>query len=183
MGNACVLEPGRLRAPNPSRQMRHSGDRELPGDDHRARALLGRLRVRADAAVPHGARRRHDESEHVSPLPRTEAVERRLRRARDPTTGRPLRRESLPVPALLPVPGRAQAGSGERPRPLLVLAGGARHRPPPARHAPGRGRLGAADARRLGPRLGSLVRRDGDHAVDRTSSSSEASTSSSFPPR
>ena len=34
-----------------------------------------------------------------------------------------------------------------------------------ARHPPRRGRLGAADARRLGPRLGGLVRRDGGHAV------------------
>ena len=40
-----------------------------------------------------------------------------------------------------------------------------RHRPRAARRPPGRGRLGAALDRRLGPRLGGLVRRHGDHAV------------------
>ena len=58
-----------------------------------------------------------------------------------------------------------QAGAGGRARPLLRLARGDRHRPAAARRAPRRGRLGAADARRLGPRLGGLVRRHGDHAV------------------
>ena len=40
-----------------------------------------------------------------------------------------------------------------------------RHRPAAARHPLRRGRLGEPDARRLGPRLGGLVRRHGGHAV------------------
>ena len=45
-----------------------------------------------------------------------------------------------------------------------------------ARHPLRRGRLGEPDARRLGPRLGSLVRRHGGHASSPTSSRSAAST-------
>ena len=48
---------------------------------------------------------------------------------------------------------------------LPGLAGGDRHRPRAARHPLRRGRLGEPDGRRLGPGLGGLVRRDGDHPV------------------
>ena len=50
-----------------------------------------------------------------------------------------------------------------------------------ARRPPRRGRLGAADARRLGPRLGGLVRRHGDHAVHVLPAGSAASSSTSIP--
>ena len=78
---------------------------------------------------------------------------------------RPLRREPVPLPALLPVPGDPQAGAGGRARPLLRLARGDRHRPRASTTSASSRTTGSADARRLGPRLGGLVRRHGDHAV------------------
>ena len=79
--------------------------------------------------------------------------------------GRPLRREPEPAAALLPVPGRAQAGAGEHPRSLPRLARGARLRPDDQRRPLRRGRLGESDARRLGPRLGGLAERHGGDPV------------------
>ena len=67
--------------------------------------------------------------------------------------------------ALLPVPGDPEAVADRHPRALSRLARGDRHRHRPARHPLRRGRLGEPDARRLGARLGSLVRRHGDHPV------------------
>ena len=46
------------------------GAAELPGDDRRARALLGRLRLRGHAAVPHRGRRGHVQPGHLPALPR-----------------------------------------------------------------------------------------------------------------
>ena len=128
-------------------------------------AYWGEAGLRDHAAVPHGARRGNGEPRDVPPQPRPPPVEGGVRRAVHPPHRRPLRREPVSLPALLPVPGDPQAGTGERARPLLRLTRRDRHRPRPARHPPGRGRLGAALDRRLGPRLGGLVRRDGDHAV------------------
>ena len=153
--------------------------RELPGHDRHAERVLGRARRRDHAAVPHRAGGGHVQSGHVPARPRPDAsgVARGLRRAGDPAGRRALRREPVPLPALLPVPGDPQAGPGGCPRPVLRLARSARDRPPEARHPARRGRLGTADARRLGPRLGGLVRRDGGDPVPRTSSSSAGSTS------
>ena len=53
----------------------------------------------------------------------------------------------------------------EHPRALPRLARGARLRPEAERRPLRRGRLGEPDARRLGPRLGSLAERHGSHAV------------------
>ena len=86
-------------------------------------------RLRDHAAVPHGARRRHVQSGDVPALPRARALAGRLRRAVDPPDRRPLRREPVPLPALLPVPGDPQAGARRRARPLLRLARGDRDRP------------------------------------------------------
>ena len=94
-----------------------------------------------------------------------EALVRRLCAALAPADGRPLRREPDAAAALLPVPGDPEAVADRHPRALSGLAGGDRHRHHPARHPLRRGRLGEPDARRLGPRLGSLVRRHGDHPV------------------
>ena len=105
------------------------GDSDVPGHDSRARGLLGRPRLRAHAAVPHRARRGHLQSRDVPALPRPEAVAHRLRRAGDPPDRRALRREPVPLPALLPVPGDPQAGARGRARPLLRLARGDRDRP------------------------------------------------------
>ena len=56
--------------------------------------------------------------------PRPRPVEDGVRGALDPAVGRALRGEPVPVPALLPVPGRSEAGARGRPRPLLRLARG-----------------------------------------------------------
>jgi hypothetical protein len=78
---------------------------------------------------------------------------------------RPLRREPQPPAALLPVPGGDEAQSRQHPGAVPRLAGRARHRSAGARPALRRGQLGIADARRLGPGLGSVVERHGSHPV------------------
>ena len=82
-----------------------------------------------------------------------------------PPVGRSLRREPEPRRRVLPVPGRPQAVAAARPGSLPRLAARDRHRSVGARHPLRRGRLGVADARRVGPRLGGLVRRHGGHPV------------------
>ncbi len=93
------------------------------------------------------------------------AVERRLCAAVAPAEGRPLRREPEPAAALLPVPGDPEAVAGRQPGALPRQPRGARHRSARPRHPLRRGRLGEPDARRLGPRLGGLVRRHGGEPV------------------
>ena len=78
---------------------------------------------------------------------------------------RPLRREPEPAAALLPVPGHPQAVPGRRAGAVLRLAARDRHRARRARRPLRRGRLGVADARRVGARLGGVARRHGGHAV------------------
>ena len=102
---------------------------------------------------------------HLPARARPGAVARRLRAAVAPPQGRPLRREPEPAAALLPVPGGPEALAARHPRPLPRLARGARLRPQAERRALRRGRLGEPDARRLGPGLGSVAERHGDHAV------------------
>ena len=94
-----------------------------------------------------------------------EAVEGGLCPALAPSQGRPLRREPQPAAALLPVPGDPEAVAGEPAGALSRLARRDRRRHGAARRALRRGRLGEPDARRLGPRLGMLVRRHGSLAV------------------
>ena len=96
---------------------------------------------------------------------RARAVERRLRPALPPPDRRPLRREPQPAAALLPVSGDPEA---EPARPAGALSRQPRrdrHRSAQARHPLRRGRLGKPDARRLGARLGSVVRRHGGDPV------------------
>ena len=78
---------------------------------------------------------------------------------------RPLRREPQPAAALLPVPGDPQAEPARPAGALPQEPRADRHRSAQARHPLRRGRLGKPDARRLGPRLGSVVRRDGGDPV------------------
>ena len=92
---------------------------DLPGDDHGPRALLGRAGL--CARQPY-----HTEVGAGTFNPATflrclgpGAVENGVRRAVDPADGRALRREPVPVPALLPVPGDPEAGARGRARPLL----------------------------------------------------------------
>ena len=92
-------------------------------------------------------------------------LERRLRAALAPAEGRPLWREPEPAAALLPVPGDPQAVAARPAGPLSQIALRDRHRPEAPRHPLCRGRLGKPDARRLGARLGVLVRRHGGVAV------------------
>jgi glycyl-tRNA synthetase alpha chain len=63
-------------------------------------------------ALRHGSRRRHQPHRDLPARDRPRALEGRLRAAEPPPEGRPLRREPEPAAALLPVPGRAQAGAG-----------------------------------------------------------------------
>ena len=126
------------------------------------------------AAVPHRARGGNAEPGDLPAQPRAEAVADRVRRALDPPAGRPLRREPVPLPAVLAVPGRPQAGAGGRARPVLGLAGGDRHRPP-ARTTCGWSRT-TGSSRRSAP--GASAGRSGATAwrsrSGRTSSSSAA---------
>ena len=92
-------------------------------------------------------------------------LERRLCAALAPAEGRPLRREPEPAAALLPVPGDPEAVAARPPGALSQVARRHRHRSEAPRHPLRRGRLGKPDARRLGARLGMLVRRHGGVAV------------------
>ena len=94
------------------------------------------------------------------------ALARRLRAALAPPDRRPLRRQPLPPAALLPVPGGDQALAARDPRPVP--------RQPRARSGSTRcvhdvrfveDNWESPDARRLGPRLGGVAERHGDHAV------------------
>ena len=137
----------------------------VPGLYPHAAALLGRSGLRDPAALRHGNRRRHLSSGDDAARARAEAVEGRLCAAVAPAEGRPLRRKPQPAAALLPVPGDPQAVAAGPAGPVSEIARRDRHRFRPARHPLCRGRLGKPDARRLGARLGMLVRRHGSVAV------------------
>ena len=125
------------------------------------------LRLRAHAAVPHRARRRAPSIRRRScaasgPKPWKAGV----RRAGDPPDRRPLRREPVPLPALLPVPGDPQAGARGRARPLLGLARGARDRPARSTTCGSSRTTGSSRRSARGASAGRSGRRDGGHAVD-----------------
>ena len=92
-------------------------------------------------------------------------LERGLCAAVAPAQGRPLRRESQPAAALLPVSGDPEAVAAGPAGALSEIARRDRHRLRAARYPLCRGRLGKPDARRLGIGLGVLVRRHGGVAV------------------
>ena len=93
------------------------------------------------------------------------ALERRLRAALAPPDRRALRRQPVPPAALLPVPGGDQTLAAGHPRSVPGEPRGAGLRSAGARHPLRRGQLGIADAGRLGPGLGGVAERHGDHAV------------------
>ena len=138
---------------------------DLPRHHSGALALLGRSGLRRAAALRQRGRCGHVPPRHDAALARSRHVAHRLRAAFSATDRRALRREPQPPAALLPVPGDSQAEPGQRARPVLRLAARHRHRARRARHPPRRRRLGVADARRMGPGLGSLAQRHGVHAV------------------
>ena len=138
---------------------------ELSRPDPGPAALLGGAGLRDPAALRRRGRRRHLPPRDHPARARARALARRLRAAVAAADRRPLRREPEPAAALLPVPGDPEAVAGRPPGALPQEPGGDRHRPARARHPLRRGRLGEPDARRLGPRLGGLVRRHGDHPV------------------
>src|SRR6478735_6677920 len=143
----------------------HVRSHHLPDPHPTPQRLLGGTGVRAHPAARPRSRRRHVPPGHVPACSRPRAVECRLRAALPASRRRPLRREPQPPAALLPVPGGDEAESAEHPGALPGFAGRAGHRPAGARPALRRGQLGIADARRLGPGLGSLAQRHGSHAV------------------
>src|SRR6185369_6400663 len=124
-----------------------------PAHDPRARAVLGRARVRDPAALPLRGGRGHVQSGHVPALARAGAMARRLRGAVPPSERRPLRREPEPLPAVLPIPGAAEARAGRRCGRLLPVARGDGPGSLEARPAAGGGRLGESHAGRGRPRL------------------------------
>ncbi|CAA9523316.1 MAG: Glycyl-tRNA synthetase alpha chain, partial [uncultured Sphingomonadaceae bacterium] len=131
---------------------------QLPAPDPDAPRLLERPRLPDPAALRHGNGRGHLSPGDDAPRARPRPLVRRLRPAEPPPDRRPLRREPEPARGLLPVSGHPQAQPA---RPAGALPGQPRrdrHRHARARHPLRRGRLGVADARRVGPRLGGLVR-------------------------
>ena len=106
--------------------------------------------------------------------PRT--VARRLCPAEPAAVGRALRRQPQPARCVLPVPGHPQAVAARHHRRLSGQPRRDRHRRHRPRHPLRRGRLGKPDARRMGARLGSLVRRHGSQRSSPISSRSAAST-------
>src|SRR5690606_32502582 len=121
--------------------------------------------LRADPAVRLRSRRRHLPPGDLPPVDRARAVVGGLRATVAPADRWPLRRQPEPPAALLPVPEQREAEPGRYPRTLQRFTARARHRPAGTRPAVRRGQLGIADARRVGPRLGSLAERHGSHPV------------------
>ncbi len=166
------------RTPIRGRARRHAPQRhQFPGADPALAGVLEPPGLRPAPAVRHGNGCRHVPSRHHAARAGAEAVARRLCAAQPPPDRRPLRRKPQPGAALLPVPGHHEAQPGER-------AGAAAGQLPRARPGPAaprlplrRGRLGKPDPRRLGPRLGGMVRRHGGRASSPISSRSAASRS------
>src|SRR5476651_2786069 len=77
----------------------------LSGTDPDPAGLLGSPRLRDPAALRHGNGRGHLPHGHDLARAGTQALERSLCAALAPAEGWPLRRESQPDAALLPIPG------------------------------------------------------------------------------
>src|SRR2546423_5251858 len=137
----------------------------LSGADPDVAALLGRPWLRGAATLRHGDGRGHVSSGDDATRAWAEAMEGRLRAALAPAEGRPLWRESEPAAALLPIPGDPQTLAAGSAGPVSQIALRDRGRSGGPRSPFRRGRLGEPDARRLGSRLGVLVRRHGSLAV------------------
>src|SRR5690606_5024692 len=82
---------------------------DISTDHPPAPGILGPAGLRPAAALRHGSRGGYLPHRHLPARARPGTLARRLRPALAPPQGRPLRRKPQPAPALLPVPGRAQA--------------------------------------------------------------------------
>src|SRR6185503_16848775 len=137
----------------------------LSGADLRAAKILGGPGLRHSPAIRHGNGRRHLSHGHLPARHWSRAMVGRVCAAFAPPHRWPLWRQPVPPAALLPVPGGDQTVAARDPRPVPRLPARARFRHAGARRALRRGQLGVANARRLGPRLGSVAQRHGSHAV------------------
>src|SRR3954471_1500415 len=100
----------------------------IPAGDPCAPAVLGRAGMRIAAAVRHGSWRGHLAHGDVPAGAWTRAVARSVRSALAPAEQRTVGRDPEPDAALLPVPGRAEAGARRHSRALSRIAPGARLR-------------------------------------------------------
>ena len=96
---------------------------------------------------------------------RSRALVGSVRAAFTPSHRRPVRRQSVSPAALLPIPGSHQtfAAADSRSVSRITARAGLRHAR--TRRAIRGGQLGIAHSRRLGPGVGSLVERNGSHAI------------------
>src|SRR5437016_14081629 len=106
--------------------------------------------MRAAAALRHGSGRRNVSYRDLPARHRSRALESRLCAAITPAEGRPLRRESKPAAALLPVPGGAEAIPGRDPGDLPGFPQAPGDPTETARHPLLRGRLRLATRRPRG---------------------------------
>ena len=132
----------------------------------RLQEYWGTAGLRAPAALRHGSRRGHVAHGDVPARARPRAVARGVRAAVAPA-----RRTAATARTRTACSSYHQYQVVLKPSPPDILdlylgsLDGARLRPHEERRALRRGRLGEPDARRLGPRLGSVDERHGDHAV------------------
>ena len=110
--------------------------------------------LRHPAALRHGNGRGHLPYRDLSARRRPGALERGLRAALAAAHRRPLRRQSVPPAALLPISGLHQALARRFPGAVPGIAALARLRSADARHPLRRGQLGIPDARAPGDSAG-----------------------------
>src|SRR5262249_7323392 len=131
-------------------------DIHLPGPYPDATGVLGEAGLPDPAALRHGGGSRDfAPGDHLAGAG-PQALACRLCPALAAAQGWALRREPQPAAALLPVPGDPEAVAYRRADDLSGKPKNARYRSQAPRYSLCRGRLGEPDARRLGPRLGSL---------------------------
>src|SRR2546422_7297687 len=112
----CSLSPSRARSqPRNAAGRIRSLEADLPAAHPPLERFLGPPGMRAAAALRHGSGRRNVSYRDLPARHRSRALESRLCAAIAPAEGRPLRRESKPAAALLPVPGGAEAIPGRDP--------------------------------------------------------------------
>ena len=117
------------------------------------------------AALQRAGRRRHHEPCHGAARARPGTVERGVRRAEHPARRRPLRGQPEPPADAPPDAGHPAAGPRRPAGALSRQPAGPGHRPAAARRALRRGQLGKPRPGRLGPGLGGVARRPGNHPV------------------
>ena len=117
------------------------------------------------AALQRTGRRRYHEPRHGFARSRPGTVECGVRRAQHPARRRPFRRQPKPHADAPSIAGHPAAGPRRPAGALSRQPAGSGHRPAAARRAFRRGQLGKPRPRRLGPGLGGVARRSGNHPV------------------